>query len=341
VLWWVIGQPPGGGTEFAPPPAARPAAAPDPLRAEIVWAQEERPPVADLPVMLAEWAQEIRDDELVVGVIAGGLARAYPINKINGPEREVVNDSLGGLPIVVTWCQFCNHPLVFERTVDDRTLTFGLSGGLWRNNLVLYDRETRSLWSQMLREAIAGPLKGKPLRVVPSVLTDWASWKSRYPATTVLQSDHTFLHYRRSAYRNLEGYVLGISAGQHARAWRLDLLAAHPAYNDQWQGRPVLVAFDPPSRSARLFERTLAGQVLTFQNRDGTLSDESTGSTWDPITGQALSGPLAGSTLTPLPAALSFRDVWLKFHPRSEYVAVPAPPPESETTPGPIPPTAP
>ena len=87
---------------------------------------------------------------------------------------------------------------MYARRVNGRTLTFGVSGMLWQDSLVMYDVETRSLWSHLLGEAMAGPLKGTVLGQVPSVMVDWKTWKSRHPQTTVLNLSRTSAAYRRS-----------------------------------------------------------------------------------------------------------------------------------------------
>jgi hypothetical protein len=206
---------------------------------------------------------------------------------------------------------------VYARDVDGRTLTLAPSGALWKESMVFYDQETASLWSHLLGVAKRGPLRGKRLRRLPAVVTDWETWSKHYPEGTVALIPYGGTEFRRDSYDEPERFVLGIDAGDSARAWGLAQLLKTPAINDEWDGRPVLAVLDRPGVTARLYERRSAGRTLTFRMADGRLTDEETGGTWDPVTGRCLTGPLAGSSLPALPAILSYRDAWLRFHPDS------------------------
>ena len=126
-----------------------------------------------------------------------GESRAYPLNMLSRPDRHVLNDTLGGEPIVVTWCGLCQSPVVFSRKVAGMTLTFLLSGKLYLENMMLRDKETGSDWPQMLGEAIDGPLKGKSLEPIPSSWSDWKTWRTVHPETTVLNVPQTIDYYQR------------------------------------------------------------------------------------------------------------------------------------------------
>jgi hypothetical protein len=112
-------------------------------------------------------------------------ARAYPVRILH--YHEVVNDVVGGRPVAVTWCPLCGSAVVYDRRVGDRTLTFGVSGKLADDDLVLYDRETGSEWKQSLGRAIAGEHEGRTLDVLPASLTTWAEFSATYPGGVVLQ----------------------------------------------------------------------------------------------------------------------------------------------------------
>lgn len=142
----------------------------------------------------------------VVGVIVDGVPRAYPLLVLN--RHEIVNDELGGVPIAVTFSPLCDSPVVVDRRVDGRTLTFGVSGLLYNSNLVMYDRlegagdHEPSLWCQLQARAIAGPAaaRGETLRVIPHInLTTWGDWLARHPQTTVIDADPL----RRRQYREI------------------------------------------------------------------------------------------------------------------------------------------
>jgi len=200
-----------------------------------------------------------------------------------------------------------------------RTLTLVVSGMLWERSLVMKDLETESLWSHLLGEAMAGPLVGAELETLPAVMTDWETWKARYPQATVAHLPRTANVFHREIYDSPERFVLGYAEGGAARAWPFDELSDRPLLNDEVDGAKLLVVFEERSGTGRLYGRTLDGQVLSFVERGGAVVDKQTGSTWDQRHFHANAGPLAGEQLKPLPGVVSFRRAWEAFHPESSY----------------------
>ncbi|ELY60209.1 hypothetical protein C491_02885 [Natronococcus amylolyticus DSM 10524] len=123
------------------------------------------------------------DDEVVV--VEASSPKAYPVRVLD--YHEIVNDTVDGDPIAVTWCPLCGSAVVYDRTVDDRTLEFGVSGKLADDDLVMYDRETGSEWKQSSGECIDGPLRGWELRVRPAAVLSLKSFRERYRDGLVLQ----------------------------------------------------------------------------------------------------------------------------------------------------------
>jgi len=124
------------------------------------------------------------DDRVVVPVVEGESARAYPLRILN--FHEIANDRIGAVPVAVTWCPLCGTVAVFDRRVDGRTLTFGVSGKLADDNLVMYDRETGSEWKQSLGECIDGELSGERLTVLSAIETTWAQYEALVEEQCVL-----------------------------------------------------------------------------------------------------------------------------------------------------------
>lgn len=129
-------------------------------------------------------ADFLNTDDLVLALEVNGDARAYPANILNA--HEIVNDTVGGEAVAVTYCPLCGSGLAFKRIMDGETVAFGVSGLLHENDLVMYDRRTESLWQQITGKAIVGPKTGARLEQVPLTMTDWARWRSSHPDTRVL-----------------------------------------------------------------------------------------------------------------------------------------------------------
>ncbi len=127
----------------------------------------------------------------VIGVSINGKSRAYPLMILK--VHEIANDTLGGVPIAVTYSPLCDSVVVFERTVGDEVLEFGVSGLLYNSNLLMFDRrpdaDHESLWSQLQARAVAGPAAGSALSIVDARLTTWSSWRHEHPDTTALLRD--------------------------------------------------------------------------------------------------------------------------------------------------------
>lgn len=124
--------------------------------------------------------KDIAESEPVIGVILNGMARAYPLRVLIW--HEIVNDTLGGTPIAVTYCPLCNSSIVFDRRLDGKLLDFGTTGKLRKSDMVMYDRQTESWWQQFLGEGIAGVMTGKRLKILPARLESFANFKKRAPS---------------------------------------------------------------------------------------------------------------------------------------------------------------
>jgi hypothetical protein len=255
----------------------------------------------------------LRDDDMVIGVVVGGEARAYPVNLMWEPVNEVLNDTLGGQPIAATWCPVAHSAAVYERSLDGKSLELG-AVGLRNGVFILYDRASRSWWSQVVGRAVEGPLAGKTLSKHASTVTTWAAWRRAHPYTTVFW-DPSLPGRRRFTEESLsritlagEGpivnadLVVGLEGAKGgARAYLVRALAAAGGLaNDSLDGEPVLVALAEDLVTVRVSRRLVDGRVLTFEGRSPLPKDKETGSVWDVTTGRAVSGPLAGRSLEEL-----------------------------------------
>jgi hypothetical protein len=156
-------------------------------------------PALDDPNSVSAIEATWSDDQMVIGVASGGEARAYPVALL--VWHELVNDHLGGRPLLVSYCPLCGTALVFDRRVDGQIRRFGVSGLLYRSDLLMYDRETESLWSQITARAETGPSLGRRLSLARSRMMSWGDWKQLHPESTILSRRTGFSRdYDRSPY---------------------------------------------------------------------------------------------------------------------------------------------
>ena len=206
------------------------------------------------------------------------------------------------------------------------------------NALVMFDRETRTLWSQFLSRAVQGELVDTELEIIPLTLTTWEKWKEVHPDTMALRK-------ARATTDRYEGYYVGPSAGvigESNRDGRLPTkelvlgirfdgdplalphseLRSQPLVNITHAGDAAVIYFDPATRTALAFDAGVNGQDLSFQlvekNGREWLRDDQTGTLWVPFTGQAVDGELAGSALERLDAINAFWFAWSDFYPDTE-----------------------
>jgi hypothetical protein len=252
----------------------------------------------------------LQDSDLVVGIAIDREARAYPLNPMWGPVNEVLNDTLAGAPVSVTWCPVAHTAVAYDPRLDGRRLELGAIG-LQNGVSILYDRQTGSWWSQIVGKAIRGPLEGRELRMWPSTLTTWSRWRKLHPRTTVnanppIPGIRRFTRETWSWMMTFAGggpaanddLVAGVLGSTSTRAWLLRrLYAAGRAVNDAVDGEPVVVFLGADMVTVRVLRRSVADRTLSFRADGDTLRDQETGSTWDPMTGRARSGPLAGKKL--------------------------------------------
>ena len=144
----------------------------------------------------------LEDNEPVVSLQIGDEVRAYPIQVMTW--HEIVNDQFGDVPVTVTFCPLCNSALAYNRQVGDRVLEFGTSGLLHNSALVMYDRQTETLWDHFNSRAIIGELAGEELEVFPMQTVGWADWREANPDGLVLTRDTGF--ERRYGNNPYSGY---------------------------------------------------------------------------------------------------------------------------------------
>ncbi len=171
---------------------------------EIHWGGVSRdgiPSINNPRFVAASDADFLKDKDRVLGVYRNGFAKAYPVKILD--RHEVVNDRFGDEAITVTYCPLCYSGMTFSAQAGHKHLTFGVSGLLYNSDVLLYDHQSGSLWSQIGSHAISGPLKGVRIEPIPTAHRSWREWRERYPDTQVLSTDTGFrINYRTSPYKD-------------------------------------------------------------------------------------------------------------------------------------------
>jgi hypothetical protein len=308
-------------------------------------------PAIDEPTFVSagevDW---LDDDEPVLALSLGDEYRAYPVQVLTW--HEIVNDTVDGRPVAVTYCPLCNSAIAYDRRLEARVLTFGTSGRLYRSALVMFDRQTESLWTHFDGRAIAGVLTGRTLRAHAVSTVAWSDFRRAHPDALVLSRDTGFERdYGRNPYPGYDDVdtspflfegeadgrfaaktrVVGVDHGGDALAVVADALRRQGVVEVDLAGVPLTVWWKPGTASAlddgqlaegrdvgatAVFDARLDGRTLRFRAVGDGFEDRETGSRWD-IFGVARSGPLAGSSLTALPHVDTFWFAWAAYQPET------------------------
>lgn len=297
----------------------------------------------------------IRPAEPVILIQVGGEARAYPLQILMW--HEIVNDTVGGEPLVITFCPLCNTAIVFRRVVGDQATTFGTTGRLRFSNLIMYDRLTETWWQQATGDAIAGTHTGEQLEFYPASIISWADFRDGFPDGLVLSRETGYARsYGRNPYAGYDDInkspflyrgptvpgqlppmarVLTVDQNGEATAYPYETLAGLGVVNDNVGGVPVVIFWQPDVTSpldassvsggrvigsAAAFSPLLNGESLSFSYNEGVITDSETGSTWNSL-GFATAGPLAGQALAPVVAINHFWFSWAAFNPETRIYA--------------------
>ena len=232
-------------------------------------------PSIDDPKFLSikEANEFLKDEETGTGLCIGNDCRFYPYLIL--VWHEIVNDTVGNQPILITYCPLCLTGIVFERKLEGQAVEFGTSGKLWKSNLVMYNRtndtQKESLWSQVLGEAIVGEFTGAKLKVIPSDVIRYRDWKKLHPNTTVLSKDTgTIRTYGYDPYGDYytsndvsfgasfnddrlhpKEFVLGIQIGGKYKAYHSEALKAGET-KDTFNGEQIFIQ-KKPEGEVRMF----------------------------------------------------------------------------------------
>lgn len=274
----------------------------------------------------------IDSDDMVISFTQNGETHAYPVRAIG--YHHIVNDVVGGAPVVATYCTLCHTGIVWSRLVDGRVLTFRLTG-IRNGNALLRDEETNSIWQQTTGEAIYGTLKGKHLQMMHSDEIAFALWKKEQPRGLVLKPNpqSASLYEPKDWEKNVledpvvvdtsktgiapRELMLGIATASGSKAFPLKSVLSAGLIQDHVGTDPVLLIVAPDHLSVRAFQTQPSTTfVRSGSTADTLLTDTETSSTWN-FSGCAVSGPLQGQCLTPLNPVKDYWFDWMNYHPQT------------------------
>ena len=305
---------------------------------EIMWGGvkvDGIPPLEHPSVIPAEQATYLGEKNIVFGIYINGEARAYPKRVL--AWHEMTNDTVGDMDLTLVYCTLCGAAIPYAQQVGDRQLEFGTSGFLYRSNKLMYDRETRSLWSALEGVPVTGKLVGSGLRLkrLPIVTTTWGAWREAHPETKVLslETGHQRDYGEGVAYRDYfstdrlmfpvpfddkrlknKREVLAVILGREPVAFDTSFLKKHALHHDTVGRRDVVILTDS-SGANRVYDAK--GATFSKWDRNVTLVDQER-QTWK-VTENALLGP-TGQQLDRLAAHRAFWFGWHAQFPHSRLV---------------------
>lgn len=272
---------------------------------------------------------------VVIGIVNNGVAKAYPVDYL--AYHHKVQDDVGGLPVLVTYCSMCRTGRVYSPVVNGKRQQFRLVGAR-HYNAIIEDRDTKTWWYQATGVAAAGELKGTKLKELPYEQSTLESWLDKHPNSLILQPDN---HYKDD-YADLKGYdrrqptdrdstlknkdslvrkswMLGVIVNGQAKAYDWRRLFKLRVLNDKITIDPVTVAIEGDSLTYHAFYSRVKGQTLHFKlDTADNLTDLETASTWN-WDGLATAGPLKGSQLAKIQAYQEYWHSWKHFHPNTLF----------------------
>ena len=287
----------------------------------------------------------------VLALEINGDARAYPLRIMTW--HELVNGTVGGVPVTVSYCPLCNSAVAYDRRVGDRILDFGTSGELFNSALVMYDRQTESLWSHYTGQAVVGHLTGTELDFIPVQTVSYESFLATHPQGHVLSVDTGYARsYGQNPYEFYDSSsrpflfsgpiddrlepmtrVLALRHGGEGAVIPYDALAERRVVQFSFAGRDLVALYEPGTASALdspviaegrdvgatgVFVRSVDGQPLDLSvSADGGFVNATTGVTYDILGRPSGSG---GTVLEPVEHLDTFWFAAAAFYPEAEII---------------------
>ena len=281
------------------------------------------------------------DLELVVGVKVGNVVRAYPHFILDW--HEIVNDDLNGTPIALTYCPLTGTAIGWDPVINGQKTEFGVSGLLYNSNLMPYDRNSNSTWSQMRLDCVNGDLIQTQINTIQVVETTWATWRKMYPSSVVMTEetgiDRPYGFYPYGDYRTSSSLifpvdydpkglhpkkrVLGIEAGGSSKVFPIDLFAGDSitVKQDQIGSQTIVVAGSEAMNFMVAYSNKLDDETLVFEavsdTENGAIMKDQLGNVWN-IFGEAIEGPSRTKKLPKVNSYIAYWFAWSAFHQNAE-----------------------
>lgn len=270
----------------------------------------------------------IKDEDLVIGYKNGNDIRAYSHSILDW--HEIINDNLGDVSLAITYCPLTGTGIGWNRILNDNETTFGVSGLLYNTNLIPFDRQTNSNWSQILNESVNGDLLGTKVDLIPLFETSWKTWKSIYPNTKVVSRNTGFQRtYGISPYGDyntnnnlflfpvakdnrlpLKERVHTILKNSKAKVYQFSIFTTNNVIKDFFEGDEYLIVGNNEFIVSFILDETTSGLNFEYAyNTTEIILTDNEGNNWN-IFGEAISGPRLGEQLT---SSESFMAFWFSI----------------------------
>jgi len=308
--------------------------------------QPDRIPAIKNPEFVSAPKARVHPGEPIIGLSINGDNRAYSVYLLN--SHEIVNDVVGGKPVAIAWCPLANLAVVYSREIENSVYTFGVSGKLVKNALIMFDYETESLWTSISGESIKGDLHGKRLKsVISSQKITWGEWKELHPNTKIL----SYRGNQTAGYDNYRGYhksmlktgihtvenkddrlkdkstVIGLVVNGDCKVYPISLFKKNKIVSDEFRDIPLLLYHDNSTNNTIVYNRKLGNNIFEFRmskpsffdrNKTDIVIDNITGTKWDLKTGKAIEGSLSSQALKKVDFKKVYWFIWADYFPESD-----------------------
>jgi len=278
---------------------------------------------------------KVPESYIVLGVVNNGVAKAYPLVYLGYHHK--VQDNVGTLPVLVTYCTMCRTGRVYSPVINGARQTFRLVGAR-HYNAIVEDESTGTWWYQATGEAAVGPMEGTHLKELSYEQSTLGAWLNKHPGSLILQPDNHFKddyddlkNYdvkqavdRDSTLKNKDSlmrksWVIGVIVNKQPKAYNWRELQKICLVNDMFGAIPLLIGLEDDDHTFHVFNRQVDGKALTFKlDAASQFTDNETSSTWN-WDGLCVSGACKGKQLAKIQAYQEYWHSWKHFHPATLF----------------------